>query len=133
MIVAGLSAPRGGTSPLGRRNPVAKLGAAFVPAVVLMAGVDPVSSGIVAMAALLSVPAWGLTLGDVARRAWPLALAVGSIAVGNMLFTGRKGGSVLVDGRIGALIDLLVGFHPDLTGEENAYLLGSMHGLGRKA
>ncbi|NDL57400.1 energy-coupling factor transporter transmembrane protein EcfT [Phytoactinopolyspora sp. XMNu-373] len=92
-----MSAPRGTTSVLGRRNPVAKLGAAFVPAVVLMAGVDPISSGIVAAVALLSVPAWGLTWRDVARRAWPLALAVGSIAIGNMLFTGRKGGSILLD------------------------------------
>ena len=42
-------------------------------------------------------------------------------------------GSVRTTGRIGALIDVLVGFHPDLTGEENTYLLGAMHGVGRKA
>jgi lipopolysaccharide transport system ATP-binding protein len=42
-------------------------------------------------------------------------------------------GQVRVTGRIGALIDLLVGFHPDLTGEENVYLLGAMHGLNRRA
>ncbi|WP_205856258.1 energy-coupling factor transporter transmembrane component T family protein [Phytoactinopolyspora endophytica] len=82
---------------LGRRNPVAKLGGALLPAVVLLAGVDPVSSGLILAAALLSVPAWGLSWLDVLRRVWPLALAVTTIAVGNMVFTGRKGGAVLVD------------------------------------
>lgn len=42
-------------------------------------------------------------------------------------------GTVEVRGRIAALIDALVGFHPDLTGRENVYLLASMHGLSRKA
>jgi lipopolysaccharide transport system ATP-binding protein len=37
-----------------------------------------------------------------------------------------------VSGRVAALIDALVGFHPDLTGRENVYLLASMHGIGRK-
>lgn len=42
-------------------------------------------------------------------------------------------GSVNANGRIAALIDALVGFHPDLTGRENCYLLGAMHGYSRKA
>jgi ABC-type polysaccharide/polyol phosphate transport system ATPase subunit len=42
-------------------------------------------------------------------------------------------GDIRIRGRIAALIDLLVGFHPDLTGRENVYLLGSFHGVGRKA
>lgn len=41
-------------------------------------------------------------------------------------------GTVGSSGRIGALIDLLVGFHPDLTGRENVFILGAMHGVGRK-
>ena len=41
-------------------------------------------------------------------------------------------GSVHVEGRIGALIDLLVGFHPELTGEENVYLMGAIYGLNRR-
>jgi lipopolysaccharide transport system ATP-binding protein len=41
-------------------------------------------------------------------------------------------GTVGSTGRIGALIDVLVGFHPDLTGRENVYVLGAMHGVGRK-
>ncbi|MGQ0669867.1 MAG: ABC transporter ATP-binding protein, partial [Actinomycetota bacterium] len=42
-------------------------------------------------------------------------------------------GKLAVSGRIAALIDALVGFHPDLTGRENTYLLGAMHGFGRRA
>jgi ABC-type polysaccharide/polyol phosphate transport system ATPase subunit len=42
-------------------------------------------------------------------------------------------GTVGVSARIAALIDALVGFHPDLTGRENIYLLGAMHGFGRRA
>lgn len=42
-------------------------------------------------------------------------------------------GSVEVSGRVAALIDILVGFHPDLTGRENTYLLGAVYGFGRQA
>jgi ABC-type polysaccharide/polyol phosphate transport system ATPase subunit len=41
-------------------------------------------------------------------------------------------GRVEVSARMAALIDALVGFHPDLTGRENVYLLGAMHGFGRR-
>jgi ABC-type polysaccharide/polyol phosphate transport system ATPase subunit len=40
-------------------------------------------------------------------------------------------GSVAVGGRIGALLELGAGFHPDMTGRENVYLNGSIHGLRR--
>jgi ABC-type polysaccharide/polyol phosphate transport system ATPase subunit len=46
--------------------------------------------------------------------------------------TAPTAGSVGVSARIAALIDALVGFHPDLTGRENIYLLGAMHGFGRR-
>ncbi|HVA30164.1 MAG TPA: ABC transporter ATP-binding protein [Gaiellaceae bacterium] len=42
-------------------------------------------------------------------------------------------GRVAVGGRIGSLLELGAGFHPDLTGRENVYLNGSIHGLGRAA
>jgi len=42
-------------------------------------------------------------------------------------------GRVTISGRVAALIDLLVGFHPDLTGRENAYVYAALHGLGRRA
>jgi ABC-type polysaccharide/polyol phosphate transport system ATPase subunit len=41
-------------------------------------------------------------------------------------------GQVRVDGRVGALLELGAGFHPDLTGRENIYLNGSIQGLSRK-
>ena len=41
-------------------------------------------------------------------------------------------GSASVAGRVGALIDVLVGTHPDLTGRENVYLLGAIQRYSRK-
>ena len=40
-------------------------------------------------------------------------------------------GRVVVDGRVGSLLELGAGFHPDFTGRENVYLNGSIHGLRR--
>jgi ABC-type polysaccharide/polyol phosphate transport system ATPase subunit len=40
-------------------------------------------------------------------------------------------GSVDVGGRIGSLLELGAGFHSDLTGRENVFLNGSIHGLKR--
>ncbi len=42
------------------------------------------------------------------------------------------GGRIAVRGRIGALLDLGAGFHPDLTGRENAVLAGVLAGLTRE-
>ena len=42
-------------------------------------------------------------------------------------------GRVAVGGRIRSLLELGAGFHPDLTGRENVYLNGSIHGLRRAA
>jgi ABC-2 type transport system ATP-binding protein len=41
-------------------------------------------------------------------------------------------GRLAVAGRIGSLLELGAGFHPDFTGRENIYLSGSIYGLGRK-
>ena len=40
-------------------------------------------------------------------------------------------GSVDVGGRVGSLLELGAGFHPDMTGRENVFLNGSIHGLKR--
>jgi lipopolysaccharide transport system ATP-binding protein len=42
-------------------------------------------------------------------------------------------GTVSTTGRVAALIDVVVGFHPDLTGRENVFLLAAMHGYGARA
>lgn len=47
--------------------------------------------------------------------------------------TAPSGGKVCVSGRVAALLDVVIGFHPDLTGRENVYLLGAIHGFGRRA
>jgi lipopolysaccharide transport system ATP-binding protein len=41
-------------------------------------------------------------------------------------------GTVTVGGRVGALLELGSGFHPDLTGRENVYLNASIMGLNRR-
>jgi ABC-type polysaccharide/polyol phosphate transport system ATPase subunit len=40
-------------------------------------------------------------------------------------------GRLEVGGRVSSLLELGAGFHPDLTGRENVYLNGSIHGLAR--
>jgi lipopolysaccharide transport system ATP-binding protein len=40
-------------------------------------------------------------------------------------------GTSQVNGRIGALIEIAAGFHPDLTGRENTYLQGAIMGMKR--
>ncbi|WP_309711347.1 ATP-binding cassette domain-containing protein [Armatimonas sp.] len=41
-------------------------------------------------------------------------------------------GSVTINGRVGALIEVGAGFHPDLSGRENVFLAGSILGLTRQ-
>ena len=41
-------------------------------------------------------------------------------------------GSISVKGRMGVLIELHAGFHPELTGRDNVYLNGSILGMSRK-
>jgi lipopolysaccharide transport system ATP-binding protein len=42
-------------------------------------------------------------------------------------------GTSATNGRVAALLDAIVGFHPELTGRENVYLLGAMLGIRRRA
>ena len=51
---------------------------------------------------------------------------------GNCRCRGSRGilvAGVEVRGRVGALIEVSAGFHPDLTGRENVYLQGSIRGM----
>jgi len=38
-------------------------------------------------------------------------------------------GSVLTNGRVAALLELGMGFHPDFTGRQNAVMAGQLTGL----
>src|SRR3712207_9097978 len=40
-------------------------------------------------------------------------------------------GRCVVRGRVGALIEVAAGFHPDLTGRENVFLQGAIMGMKR--
>lgn len=40
-------------------------------------------------------------------------------------------GRIILDGRVSSLLEINVGFHPELTGRENIYLLGTILGLRR--
>lgn len=42
-------------------------------------------------------------------------------------------GTVVVRGRVSALLELAAGFHPDLSGRENVFLAGALQGLTRRA
>ena len=42
-------------------------------------------------------------------------------------------GTLEVSGRVGALIEVVAGIHPDLSGRENAFLYGTLLGLDRRA
>ncbi len=46
--------------------------------------------------------------------------------------TGPTTGSITYKGRIGSLLEVGTGFHPELTGRENVYLNGAILGIGKK-
>jgi ABC-type polysaccharide/polyol phosphate transport system ATPase subunit len=62
--------------------------------------------------------------GNGAGKSTLLGLIAGTIA--------PTRGRVTVSGRVGALLELGAGFHPDLTGRENVYLNASLLGLQRE-
>lgn len=45
--------------------------------------------------------------------------------------TSQSSGTVTVEGKVAALLELGAGFNPEMTGMENIYLNGTMQGLGR--
>lgn len=46
--------------------------------------------------------------------------------------TAPSAGIVKINGRIASLLDLAAGFHPELTGRENIFLIGAFLGLNRR-
>jgi lipopolysaccharide transport system ATP-binding protein len=41
-------------------------------------------------------------------------------------------GKIILDGRVGSLLEVGTGFHPELTGRENIYLSGSILGMKKQ-
>ena len=41
-------------------------------------------------------------------------------------------GTVMIQGRVGSLLEVGTGFHPELTGRENVFLNGAIIGMSRK-
>jgi energy-coupling factor transport system permease protein len=108
-----LAAPVGDpTAVLARRNPVAKVAAALVFSVALLASIDPVVPAAAIAVELAVLPLFGLRYRDLARRAWPLALGAVGIVVTLVLFAAERTGRVLLDAgpllvTTGVLVDAL--------------------------
>jgi len=84
------------TGPLARRNPVAKLAAALVFTLPLMATLDPLTPALALAIELAALPLFGLGYRMLARRAWPLVLAALGILVTMVLFAASRTGTLLV-------------------------------------
>jgi ABC-type polysaccharide/polyol phosphate transport system ATPase subunit len=74
-----------------------------------------------------TVPA-GATYGVVGRNGSGKSTALKVVAG----ITKPTSGTVRVDGRISALIELGAGFHPEISGRENVFINGIMLGLGKR-
>ncbi|MFV2102621.1 energy-coupling factor transporter transmembrane component T family protein [Micromonospora sp. LOL_024] len=84
-------------APLARRNPVAKLAAAVLFAIPLMATLDPVAPAIAIAVELAVLPLFGIHPRVLVRRAWPLLAAAGGVLVTLVLFAADRSGRVLLD------------------------------------
>jgi len=84
-----------GTAPLARRNPVAKLGAALILALVLLAAVDPVTPAVALAIELAAVPLFGIRYPVLLRRAVPLLFSAVGVAAVALLFTTRRSGATV--------------------------------------
>ncbi|MER7892351.1 energy-coupling factor transporter transmembrane component T [Micromonospora sp. NPDC094482] len=84
-------------APLARRNPVAKLAAALVFSIVLVATLDPVAPAIAIAVELALLPLFGVRYRVLARRAWPLLVSAVGIVITLVLFAAERSGRVLVE------------------------------------
>jgi energy-coupling factor transport system permease protein len=87
----------GGGAPLARRNPVAKLGAALLFSLPLVATLDPLTPALGLAVELALLPLFGVRYRTLARRAWPLALAAAGMGVTMVLFAADRTGALLLD------------------------------------
>lgn len=83
--------------PLARRNPVAKLAAALVFSLPLLATIDPLTPALALAVEVALLPAFGLRPLDLVRRAWPLLIAALGIVVTMVLFAAERTGTLLLE------------------------------------
>ncbi|MCZ7476977.1 energy-coupling factor transporter transmembrane component T family protein [Micromonospora sp. WMMC273] len=84
-------------APLARRNPVAKLAAAVVFTLILVATLDPVAPAVAIAVELAVLPLFGVRYRVLARRAWPLLAGAVGILVTLVLFAADRSGRVLLE------------------------------------
>lgn len=83
-------------APLARRNPVAKLAAALLFAMPLVATLDPVTPALALTVELIALPFFGVSPRVLARQLWPLLIAAFGVLVSMVLFGADRGGDLLV-------------------------------------
>ena len=81
---------------LARVNPVAKLGAAFVLMIALLASLDAVTAAVILIVLLALIPFSGIGALALLGRAWPLVLTAVSIGLFNVLFAAEQLGPTVV-------------------------------------
>jgi len=74
------------TGRLARRNPVAKLVAALVLTLVLLATIDPYTPALFLAVELAALPLFGVSLATLVRRGWPLLVTAAGVAIAQQLF-----------------------------------------------
>jgi energy-coupling factor transport system permease protein len=84
-------------APLARRNPVAKVGAALIFSLPLIATLDPLTPALALLVELAVLPLFGLRLSALARRSWPLVTAAAGMLITMVLFAADRTGTLLLD------------------------------------
>lgn len=85
---------------LARRNPVAKLAAALVFGLAMVATLDPVAPAVAIAVQLAALPFFGVGYRALAHRAAPLLLGAVGIVVTLTLFADERTGTVLLSGPV---------------------------------
>jgi energy-coupling factor transport system permease protein len=86
------------TPLLARRNPVAKLAAALLFSLPLLATIDPLTPALALAVELTLLPLFGLRYAALARQAWPLLLAGSGVLVTMVLFAADRTGELVALG-----------------------------------
>jgi energy-coupling factor transport system permease protein len=96
-LLAPLADPAAPVAVLARRNPVAKLAAAFGLTFLLLVAADPVTPALALAAVVAVVPFCGIGYGALVRRIWPLLFGAVGVFVVTLLFTTNQGGEVVAE------------------------------------